>query len=154
MLSDALVASFREGLLPSCEIPPLEVDWTKDPAHGDYASNAAMILASRLKRKPRQIAEILVAKLGDSGGGIQKMEIAGPGFINFFIEPAQWYQMLGVVEERGERFGMSDLGRGRSMQVEFVSANPTGPRAYRPCPRCRRGDVIANILAATGHSVS
>ncbi|PKN32735.1 MAG: arginine--tRNA ligase [Deltaproteobacteria bacterium HGW-Deltaproteobacteria-19] len=153
MLSEALAASFREGLLPSCEIPPLEVDWTKDPAHGDYASNAAMILASRLKRKPRQIAEILVAKLGDSGGGIQKMEIAGPGFINFFIEPAQWYQMLGVVEERSERFGMSDLGGGRSMQVEFVSANPTGPLHIGHARGAVVGDVIANILAATGHSV-
>ncbi|NPU84880.1 MAG: arginine--tRNA ligase [Syntrophaceae bacterium] len=153
MLSEALAASFREGLLPSCDIPALEVDWTKDPVHGDYASNAAMVLASRLKRKPRQIAEILVAKLGDSKGVIQKMEIAGPGFINFFIEPDRWYRMLGEVEERGERYGMSDIGRNRRVQIEFVSANPTGPLHIGHARGAVVGDVIANILAATGHSV-
>jgi len=153
MLLEALEAAFRKGLLPSCELPALEVDWTKDPLHGDYASNAAMVLASRLKRKPRQIAEVLVAELGDAGGTVQKTEIAGPGFINFFIEPGRWFQRMGNVEEQGERYGVSDLGGKRRIQVEFVSANPTGPLHIGHARGAVVGDVIANILAATGHSV-
>ncbi len=153
MLSEALEASFRKDILPPCEYPPLEVDWTKDPLHGDYASNAAMVLASRLKRKPRTIAETLLAELRDPGGIVLKTEIAGPGFINFYIEPARWLEHMGEVEEKGERYGRSDLGLGRSIQVEFVSANPTGPLHIGHARGAVVGDVIANILAATGHSV-
>ena len=136
-------------------MPPfIEVTASREESHGDFASNIAMILASQWKKNPRKIAEILVADLGDGGGLVEKVEIAGPGFINFFLRESVWPSLLEAVDEKGERYGRSDLGAGKKVQVEFVSANPTGPLHIGHGRGAVVGDVVANILAETGHDVS
>ena len=134
-------------------LPPIEVELTKDPGHGDYASNVAMILAAQVKKNPREIAKILSEGIEDPGGVLEKVEIAGPGFLNFFIREGRWSSLLEAVERQGDRYGSSDLGEGRRVQVEFVSANPTGPLHIGHARGAVVGDVMANILAAVGYQV-
>jgi len=135
-------------------IPPIELETTRDPAHGDYATNIAMILSSRLKTNPRQIAKMICDQLEEDEEIIAKVEIAGPGFINFFIRDEVWQASLEQVDREGSLYGHSDIGRGRRVQVEFVSANPTGPLHIGHARGAVVGDVLANILQATGYDVS
>jgi arginyl-tRNA synthetase len=100
---------------------------TRDPAHGDYATNIALVLAKALGRKPREVAELVLQALELPPGYVSKIEVAGPGFINFFLAGEQRAAVLVRVLEEGERYGRSDPGRGKKINVEFVSANPTGP---------------------------
>ena len=129
------------------------MEWTKDPSHGDYASNVAMILASQNKKNPREIAKILSERIDDSGQVLEKVEIAGPGFLNFFIREGCWSSLLKIVDSEGDRYGSAGFGKGRRIQVEFVSANPTGPLHIGHARGAVVGDVMANILAAVGYDV-
>ncbi len=95
---------------------------------------------------PRKVAEILVGRLAAPAGMLQKMEIAGPGFINFFIDDAFWYRVLPEIHELGPAYGDSDLGAGQKVQVEFVSANPTGPLHIGHGRGAALGDALANLL--------
>lgn len=122
--------------------------------HGDFASSAALALAGRLGRPPREIAERIVAELSGSGLPLARIEIAGPGFINFFLEPDQWHEVLAQALRQGDRYGTSDAGRAERVQVEFVSANPTGPLTIGHGRNAVLGDAIARLLEATGHQVS
>jgi len=126
---------------------------TKDPGHGDYASNVAMILASQVRKDPREIAGVLSQRIEDPEGFLEKIEIAGPGFMNFFIREGVLNRFLADVERESERYGSSDLGKGGRVQVEFVSANPTGPLHIGHARGAVVGDVMANILAAAGYRV-
>lgn len=154
LLEAALAACRRQGRIPEGEVPFIEVDLTKDPAHGDYATNIAMVLASRAKKNPRLIAETLVRAMDDGDGLLEKIEIAGPGFINFSVRGESWASLLEAVHRLGNRYGMPDIGRGRRVQVEFVSANPTGPLHIGHARGAVVGDVIARILEAAGFAVS
>ena len=154
LLNDALETCRREGLLPEGELPFIEVDLTKDPAHGDYATNVAMVLASRAKKNPRLIAEALVRAMDDRDGLLEKIEIAGPGFINFSVRGGAWVSLLEEVHRLKDRYGMPNVGGGRRVQVEFVSANPTGPLHIGHARGAVVGDVIARILEAAGYTVS
>jgi arginyl-tRNA synthetase len=153
LLENAIQSAVADGLLPAGELPPVEVDWTKDDGHGDYASNAAMVLAKPARKNPRDIAGILLERIDDTGQILGKVEIAGPGFMNFFIREGCWLTLLKKVEDEGSRYGSSDLGKGRRIQVEFVSANPTGPLHIGHARGAVVGDVVANILAAVGYDV-
>ena len=153
LLENAIRSAVADGLLPAGALPPVEVDWTKDAGHGDYASNAAMVLARPARKNPRDIAGILLERIDDSGRILEKVEIAGPGFMNFFIREGCWSPLLKKVEDEGGRYGSSDLGKGRRIQVEFVSANPTGPLHIGHARGAVVGDVVANILAAVGYDV-
>jgi arginyl-tRNA synthetase len=153
ILRDAVKTCENNGLWEAGSLPFIEVEWTKDPAHGDYASNLAMMLASRLKRKPRGIAEDICEHIRDDSGMIEKTEIAGPGFINFFIKESVWASCLADVERQGARYGFTDVGGGKRVQVEFVSANPTGPLHIGHARGAVVGDVLANVLAATNHGI-
>ena len=126
-LENALKDLCAAGNLPQVEIPEFVVENTNQADHGDLASNLAMQLARPMKANPRAIAEALVNGLGDAGGLIERTEIAGPGFINFFLKPTAWLASLPDVVERGADYGRGDLGQGQKVLVEFVSANPTGP---------------------------
>ena len=117
----------------------------RDPAHGDYATNAAMQLARALKRPPRQLAEALVAALPDSEW-IDRPEIAGPGFINFRLKPAAKQGIVRTILEAGDAYGRSARGAGRRVMVEFVSANPTGPLHVGHGRQAALGDAIASLL--------
>ncbi|MCE5282591.1 MAG: arginine--tRNA ligase [Deltaproteobacteria bacterium] len=153
ILKKAIESGVEDGLLQA-EVPPLiEVELTKDLRHGDYASNVAMILASQTRKNPREVAKILSDRIGDAGKTLERVEIAGPGFINFFIREGCWSSLLEDVEGEGDRYGSADTGKGRRVQVEFVSANPTGPLHIGHARGAVVGDVMANILAASGYEV-
>lgn len=153
LLENAIQSAIAEGLLPAGVFPPVEVEWTKDAGHGDYASNAAMVLAKPTRKNPREIAGILLERIDDSGQILEKVEIAGPGFLNFFIREGCWFSLLKEVEDEGSRYGSSNLGKGLRIQVEFVSANPTGPLHIGHARGAVVGDVVANILTAVGYEV-
>jgi arginyl-tRNA synthetase len=153
LLEKSIQAGIEGGLLDLVAIPPIEVELTKDPGHGDYATNVAMILAAQARKNPREIAKILSEKIDDAGGALEKVEIAGPGFMNFFFREDCWSSLLEAVDREGDRYGTADLGKGRRIQVEFVSANPTGPLHIGHARGAVVGDVMANILAAVGYRV-
>ncbi len=153
LIEESIQAGVAAQLLPPVALPAVEVGLPKDAGHGDYATNIAMILASRLKMNPRRIAEIIVSKMQIQAQILEKIEIAGPGFINFFIKDEVWCQLLQEIDDQGEHYGENELGGGRKVQVEFVSANPTGPLHIGHARGAVVGDVIANILAASHYAV-
>jgi arginyl-tRNA synthetase len=148
-LADA-AARLEVSLSPSA----VELERPRDPAHGDVATNLALALAKSLKQKPRAVAERLVATLQLPQGLVRKIEIAGPGFINFFLAEAQLASVLEAVLAAGERYGREDGGRGTRVNVEFVSANPTGPLHVGHGRGAALGDGIASLLEWTGHAVT
>ena len=126
----------------------------KDPAHGDVATNLALALAKPLKAKPRDVAQRLVAALELPPGFVRKVEIAGPGFVNFFLAEAHVVAALPAVLAAGSAYGRSDVGKGRPVNVEFVSANPTGPLHVGHGRQAALGDAIASLLEWTGWRVT
>jgi arginyl-tRNA synthetase len=149
----AVEALQAEGGLPPGEVPAFSVEQPKQESHGDFATNAAMVLAGRARKKPREIARALVGHIGDGGGRLARTEIAGPGFINFFVSEPAWQSALGEVFAAGERFGRVDAGQGRRVLLEFVSANPTGPLHVGHGRQAAVGDALARLLAAAGYEV-
>jgi arginyl-tRNA synthetase len=152
LLTDAVIKLQADGSLPADSMPAIMVERTRDRQHGDFASNLAMLLAKPARRKPRDIAEQLVAAIA-TGGQLQKVEIAGPGFINFFLGPDAWHSVIGDILEQGERYGRSDCGKGARVQVEFVSANPTGPLHVGHGRGAAYGAAVADLLEAIGYDV-
>ncbi len=152
LIAQALQPLQREGLLPSAERPVIPLERTRDRTHGDFASTIALALAKTARRKPRELAERIVAALPVSDQ-VVKVEIAGPGFINFFLTPAAYQAVVGEILERRERFGRSGLGSGQRVQVEFVSANPTGPLHVGHGRGAAFGATVANLLEAIGYQV-
>ena len=127
LLDQAVAELRRTGLLDaSAELPPLTLERTRQREHGDYACNAAMQLARVARRKPRDLAEALVAAWPVSAL-VDRIEIAGPGFINLFLTPQAWQGEVAAALERGPDYGRNARGAGRHVGVEYVSANPTGP---------------------------
>jgi arginyl-tRNA synthetase len=120
---------------------------------GDFATNFAMIVAGKERRKPREVAEQLAALLRHDDL-LDKVEIAGPGFVNLFLNPAVWSSVLAPIAEQQERFGLCDLGKGMKVMVEFVSANPTGPLSVGHGRNAILGDSIARLLIAAGYDVT
>jgi arginyl-tRNA synthetase len=123
---------------------------------GDYSANAAMLLAGAAKKKPRDIAEALAGELraGDAGGQFERIEVAGPGFLNVTFAPGFWHSILTDVAQAGAGYGASNIGGGRKVQVEYVSANPTGPLHIGHGRGAALGDSVARLLRKTGHDVS
>jgi arginyl-tRNA synthetase len=129
------------------------VEVPKQEGHGDFSTNLALIVAGKQKGNPRQIAAQLVALLEKEAEIIDHLEIAGPGFVNIFLKAGVWQQVLAPVLEQRGLFGLSTVGRGRKVMVEFVSANPTGPLSVGHGRQAILGDAIARLLTATGHDV-
>ncbi|OAQ20268.1 arginine--tRNA ligase [Thermosulfurimonas dismutans] len=149
-----IVKKIREELLKHLpEDLPFKVEPPREEAFGDYATNAALVLAGRLKRPPRELADELAGKLSARADLFSKVEVAGPGFINFFVAPGYWQSVVKEVLSRGEDYGRSELGRGRKVQVEFVSANPTGPLHIGHGRGAAVGDTLARILSFAGYEV-
>jgi arginyl-tRNA synthetase len=136
--------------------PDVEVllERPRDPAHGDVATNLALTLAKVLRATPREVAERLVAALELPPGIVRKAEIAGPGFVNFFLAEAQLADVLGTVLAAGSGYGRSGVGKGQPVNVEFVSANPTGPLHVGHGRQAAIGDAIASLLEWTGWRVT
>jgi len=154
LLERSIDSCIKKGTLKECEIPLVEVELPREGSHGDYASNIAMVLASTQRENPRKIAQAITDAIDDPEKILEKVEVAGPGFINFFVRGSLWVTLLKEVDDLKNRYGESDLGEGRKVQVEFVSANPTGPLHIGHARGAVTGDVIARILEASGFSVS
>ena len=152
-INTALKTCYDTGSLNSGEIPGFALEVPGQVEHGDFAANAAMLLAKAERKAPRQIAEALITALGDGDGLWTKVEIAGPGFINFFLNPSCWYEVLDRVMTQGEAYGRSDIGKGQKVQVEFVSANPTGPLHIGHGRGAAVGDAVASVLQAAGFAI-
>lgn len=150
---DALTAAKSAGELTYQSLPEINLRRPQDKAHGDLASSIAMELASQERRPPREIAERIVRHLRTEHSPILKCEIAGPGFINFFLNREYWYDELKNIVGSEDRFGMLDIGQGTKVQVEFVSTNPTGPLHVGHGRGAIVGDVVANILDFAGYNV-
>ena len=143
-----------EGLLPAGAEVKATIEIPKDVTHGDYASSFAMAGAKALRRAPRQIAEVIVSHLDLAGTFFDKVEIAGPGFLNFTLG-SKWYGgVLADIQAEGETYGAVDEGRGERVMVEFVSANPTGPMHIGNARGGAIGDCLAAVLERAGYQVS
>ncbi len=151
-LCDLLLAALQI-VAPGTGAMPVVLDRPKSTQHGDYASNLAMQLARSMKRNPRDLALALVAALPASPA-LDKAEVAGAGFVNLYLKPAARQQVIRDVLERGRNFGRTHLGRGRKVQVEFVSANPTGPLHVGHGRGAAYGACLSDVLEATGHDVA
>ncbi len=128
------------------------VERTRDPQHGDFATNLAMMLAKPCKSNPRQLAEQLISALPQDAR-IEKVEIAGPGFINFYLNSTAQFEVVQQIHEAGQRYGLSQIGAGKKVQVEFVSANPTGPLHVGHGRGAAYGSAVADLLEAVGFEV-
>ena len=151
-IKQALDAALKEGLLEAASEPAdFSVSVPQNREHGDYAANAAMVWSKAFRMPPRKIAEILSEKFYFDGTYIEKSEIAGPGFINFFLSDKYYADILADVDEKGEDYGKSDYGAGKRVLVEFVSANPTGPMHIGNARGGALGDCLASVLEAAGY---
>ena len=153
LLQSALAALQSEGTLPADQTFTPQVGNTKDKAHGDYACNIALAAAKAAGCPPRQLAEALVANLPESKA-VDKVEIAGPGFINFFMSTASAFGIVEEILAGGEQFGRNQNGKGEKVQVEFVSANPTGPLHVGHGRGAAIGDSLCRLLEANGYDVT
>jgi arginyl-tRNA synthetase len=153
LIIEAASQAQAKGLLSSVDFPEVSVEKPKVEAHGDFSTNFAMVIASLQKMAPRKVAQAIVDQLNDSGRLLEKIEIAGPGFINFYVTPAAWHPVLLEIQKTDRRFGASELGGGERVQVEFVSSNPTGPLHVGHGRGAAVGDSVANILAFCGYDV-
>ncbi len=142
------------GDLQFAKVPDFVVEVPREKAHGDFAVNLAMLLARQARQNPRQVAETLVRHLDTTGTWIARAEVAGPGFINFTLDHRWLYQVPAIVEGQGKTYGHSEVGRGQKVQVEFVSANPTGLLHMGNARGAALGDSIASLLSAAGFDVS
>ena len=152
LLAQAYAALQSQGMIPADLPADIQVERTRDRSHGDFASNLAMTLAKAARRKPRDIAEALVAALPGTAQ-VARVEIAGPGFINFHLTRDAWHGVVGEILEQGGGYGRSTLGQGQAVQVEFVSANPTGPLHVGHGRGAAYGATVADLLRAVGYSV-
>ncbi len=153
LLESALATLQSEGTLPSDQTFSPQVGNTKDKAHGDYACNVALVAAKAAGCPPRQLAEALIQKLPASAA-VDKVEIAGPGFINFFMSTASAFEVVNTILEHGHHYGRNNNGQGEPVQVEFVSANPTGPLHVGHGRGAAIGDCLCRLLEANGHRVT
>lgn len=151
LLQQALLKAIEGGALKSKSLPPLFFEVPKDPQFGDLASTIALALARQERSAPRAIAELIVEHIEDPDGLLANTEIAGPGYINFRFSRRAWQQCLAEMET--DAFGPAQFGAGVKVQVEFVSANPTGPLTIGHGRNAVLGDAIARLLEATGHRV-
>jgi arginyl-tRNA synthetase len=153
------IYSANTALMTARTLPPgidqsrVVVESPRDPSHGDFASNDAMVLAKESGKKPRELAEEVARQLR-TDAGIEKVSIAEPGFINLILKPEAWIAALQVAIQRGANYGRSNLGHGKHVNVEYVSANPTGPMHVGHGRGAVFGDALANLLAFTGFKVT
>ncbi len=152
LVAEALRSLADQDILPSQAIKPPLIENTRDLAHGDFATNAALVHAKPAGMKPRDLAEKIVSALPASGQ-IERVEIAGPGFINFTLADAAWQAVVVDVSSQGAEYGRGDHGKGERIQVEFVSANPTGPLHVGHGRGAAYGAVVAELLRTVGYDV-
>ena len=152
LVDQALDVLVEEGVLDAAARVRPAVERARDESHGDLATNAALVNAKAARMKPRELAQKLTGALADDPA-VERVEIAGPGFINFFLSPGAYQAVVPLILEQGHGYGRSDLGKDRRVQVEFVSANPTGPLHVGHGRGAAYGAVVADLLEAVGYEV-
>jgi len=152
LLTDAVDSLCSDGSLPDDIKPEIHLERTRDRSHGDFATNLAMTLCKAAKSRPRDLAEKIVAAIPASDQ-VERIDIAGPGFINFSLTPAAWHQVISTILDAGDHYGRSDIGEDRPLQVEFVSANPTGPLHVGHGRGAAYGATVADLLETVGYRV-
>ncbi len=157
-LSAAIIAAFEKamaaGSLPQAEIPAFNIEVPADSANGDFSSNAAMAGARNFRKAPRQIADAIVSCLDLDGTFVERCEVAGAGFINFYLGSSYYSAILHDVRACGDSYGRSDFGGGKTVNVEFVSANPTGPMHMGNARGGALGDCLAAVMDMAGYKVT
>lgn len=151
---DAMGRAMSAGELPLAPTPNFTIETPADRTNGDLASNVAMVSARAFKKAPRAIAEAITKYIELEGTKLDRFEIAGPGFINFFYGKQFYTSVIREIEEKGADYGKSDFGQGKRILVEFVSANPTGPMHIGNARGGALGDSLASVLSAAGYDVS
>ena len=149
----AMEKAMAAGTLMTAEIPAFTVERPADRSHGDFATNAAMVSARAFRTAPQKIAAAILENLDLEDTYFTKAEVAGPGFMNFFLSPVFYSDILTDVLNSGSKYGRSDYGRGRKVMVEFVSANPTGPMHMGNARGGALGDCLSAVLDAAGYDV-
>ncbi len=152
LVSAALARLAADSVLPAADLQDPQVERTRDPEHGDLSTNIAMVLAKQARAQPRKLAERLVAAMPESDL-VARVQIAGPGFVNFFLSPDAHRAVVPQILAAGPDYGRSSMGAGKRVQVEFVSANPTGPLHVGHGRGAAYGAVVADLLAAIGFDV-
>lgn len=152
-ITDAVNKAIENGALPQSEIPEFIIEQPADRKNGDFSSNIAMAGARAFHQAPRAIAQAICDNISLEGSLIEKYEIAGPGFINFYMADDYYSEILKDVVESGDSYGKSDYGKGKRVLVEFVSANPTGPMHIGNARGGAIGDCLASVLDAAGYDV-
>jgi len=152
-LSTAMATAIAAGELRQAPTPEIELRTPPDPKFGDFSANLAMVAAAEQGRKPREIANALVSRLAGLDDILERVEIAGPGFINFFLKPVWLEDAIRAAHAQGGRYGGGDEGGGHRVLLEFVSANPVGPLTVAQGRAAAVGDSLARLLAARGHEV-
>lgn len=154
LINDAIEAAYKKGELPSNEIPEYLVEIPADTNFGDFAANIAMVGARSFKTAPRKIAEAIISNINTENSGVSKIEIAGPGFINFFVDMSFFASIISLVKEKKENYGKVSIGNNKKLMVEFVSANPTGPMHIGNARGGALGDCLASVLDWAGYDVT
>lgn len=147
-------AALESGLVVQEQLPDIVLELPKEKEHGDLATNLAMQLTRIARRNPREIAASLVEALDTEKAGVSRVEVAGPGFINFFMKKDFLHEVIREVIDAGEDYGRVDKGRGQKVEVEFVSANPTGSLHLGHARGAAVGDALCNVLAFAGYDVT
>ncbi len=153
VIRSAINTAVAAGELPEGELPTYVIEVPADRSHGDLATNVAMVSAKAFRCAPRKIADAIVAHLSLENTYFEKAEVAGPGFLNFFLSPAYYGDIVAEAQEKGAAFGRSDYGKGSKVMVEYVSANPTGPMHMGNARGGALGDCLASVLDAAGYEV-
>ncbi|MCM3130891.1 arginine--tRNA ligase [Paenibacillus provencensis] len=159
LINEQVTAAIKEavisaGIVAEDEIPAIVLEVPKDKSHGDLATNAAMQLTRIAKKNPRMIAEQIINHLDLSKASIESAEIAGPGFINFRLSKSYLYPVIELIHEQGDDYGRVNMGEGRKIQMEFVSANPTGSLHLGHARGAAVGDALCNVLDFAGYEVT
>ena len=154
LLDSCFAEGVQQGYWSDAATGAFAVELPKHASHGDYSTNMAMIVGGRDKKNPRHLAAQLVDMLSPHTELIQKVEVAGPGFVNFFIQESVWQSVVEPICRLDKEYGLSNVGKAKKVLVEFVSANPTGPLSIGHGRQAVLGDSIARLLEATGHAVT
>ena len=153
VLKSTIDGCFKKGVLSKTPVPEYVIEVPNNPDHGHFATNLPLTLASSQKRPPLEIASVIVEHLRDEENILEKAEVAGPGFINFYIRPNEWYCILSNIIKLGEDYGSSEVRSGEKIIIEFVSANPTGPLHIGHGRGAALGDTLSRIFSFCGSDV-
>ena len=154
LLDNYFTEGVAQGLWTAAAAGSYTVELPKHASHGDFSTNMAMLIGGREKKKPREVASLLAETMSGYGDLFTRVEIAGPGFVNFFVRDEVWQSVVQPVCEQGYGYGFSKIGQQKKVLVEFVSANPTGPLSIGHGRQAVLGDAIARLLEASGHAVT